>query len=150
MAPRESLQIELAERPEGEIIPGKTFCQRKVPAPTEADLKDGQILLENLYLSLDPAMRGWLADRRSYLPPVKIGEVMRGASIARVLASKSPKAKAGDIVTGLLGFREVGILPEAAVDAPFALPPNGKTTDGQRRGADRQDYGHSCCRHCGQ
>jgi len=61
---RESLQIVLAERPKGDIIPGKTFAQKRVPAPTEKDLQDGQLLLENLYVSLDPAMRGWLDDAR--------------------------------------------------------------------------------------
>ncbi|KAK3317882.1 hypothetical protein B0T19DRAFT_300921 [Cercophora scortea] len=126
---RESLQIELAERPVGDIIPGKTFRQRSVPAPTEADLKDGDLLLENLYLSLDPAMRGWLEDKRSYVPPVQIGEVMRGFTIARVIASKSPKAQPGDIVTGTLGFREVDIMPASQVDPPLSLPSNGKITD---------------------
>jgi len=125
---RQSLQLELAERPEADIIPGKTFRQRTVPAPTEADLKDGELLLENLYLSLDPAMRGWLEDRRSYVPPVQIGEVMRGVAIARVLASKSSKAKAGDIVTGPVGFAEVRILPESVVET-FPLPANAKITD---------------------
>jgi len=126
---RESLQIVLAERPKGDIIPGKTFAQKRVPAPTEKDLQDGQLLLENLYVSLDPAMRGWLDDARSYLEPVQIGAVMRSGAIARVLASKSSKAKAGDIVTALLGWQEVGILPEAAVDQAIPLPSNGKITD---------------------
>ncbi|KAK0625213.1 hypothetical protein B0T17DRAFT_590847 [Bombardia bombarda] len=126
---RQSLQVELAERPTGPVVPGKTFRQTTVPAPTEADLRDGQVLLEALYLSLDPAMRGWLDDKRSYLPPVQIGEVMRGSAIARVLASRSAKAQPGDIVTALMGFREVGIVPEALVDAAFPLPANGRPTD---------------------
>ena len=126
---RQSLQIELAERPTGNIIPGRTFRQRTVAAPTADDLQDGQLLLENLYLSLDPAMRGWLEDRRSYLPPVKLGEVMRGAAIARVLASRSAKARAGDIVTATMGFAEVRIVPEALVEEAIPLPPNGKVTD---------------------
>ena len=123
---RQSLQLELAERPTGEIVPGKTFRQRQVPAPTEADLKDGQLLLEALYVSFDPAMRGWLDDRRSYVPPVQIGEVMRALAIARVLASKSSKARAGDIVTAPMGIREVGIMPEDQVEPASALP-LGKT-----------------------
>jgi NADPH-dependent curcumin reductase CurA len=60
MTQRQNLSIVLAERPEGDIIPGKTFRQEVKAAPTAADLKDGQVLVENLYLSLDPAMRGWL------------------------------------------------------------------------------------------
>jgi hypothetical protein len=53
--------VVLAERPgRGEIIPGKTFALKTEKLPTESDLKDGEILLEAIYLSLDPAMRGWL------------------------------------------------------------------------------------------
>lgn len=58
--PRDNLSIVLAERPTGDIIPGQTFHQKVTPAPTAADLKDGEILVEALYLSLDPAMRSWL------------------------------------------------------------------------------------------
>lgn len=56
----ESLRVVLAERPKAEIIPGQTFKTEKQPIPREQDLKDGEVLVENLYLSLDPAMRGWL------------------------------------------------------------------------------------------
>lgn len=55
-----NLQIILAERPTGEIIPGKTLVEKEVPAPRPEDLKEGEVLLEALYLSLDPAMRGWM------------------------------------------------------------------------------------------
>jgi NADPH-dependent curcumin reductase CurA len=123
---RQSLQLELAERPQGPIVPGKTFRQRQVPAPTESDLGEGQLLLECLYISLDPAMRGWLDDRRSYVPPVQIGEVMRAMTICRVLASRSAKARAGDIVTTQsLGMREVGILPESQVEPASRLLRDG-------------------------
>jgi NADPH-dependent curcumin reductase CurA len=57
---RDNLTFRLAERPKGDIVVGKTFKLDKGEAPTAADLKDGQILVEALYLSLDPAMRGWL------------------------------------------------------------------------------------------
>lgn len=56
----ENLSIVLAERPTDEIVPGTTFNQKVAPAPTSAALRDGEILVEALYLSLDPAMRGWL------------------------------------------------------------------------------------------
>lgn len=59
MAPQ-NLEIVLAARPKADIIPGETFKQKVTPAPTEADLGDGDVLVENLFLSLDPAMRGWL------------------------------------------------------------------------------------------
>ncbi|KLU90996.1 NADP-dependent leukotriene B4 12-hydroxydehydrogenase [Magnaporthiopsis poae ATCC 64411] len=129
---RANTSVVLAERPVGNIVPGKTFAKKVQPAPTEADLKDGQILAETLYLSLDPAMRGWLNDTRSYVPPVQIGEVMRSGGLVRVLASKSPKAKAGDVVFGFSGWQEVCIMNDSgpgAFDAPFDLPASGRLTD---------------------
>lgn len=102
--------VVLAERPKADIVPGKTFRVETRPAPTEADLKDGELLVETLYVSLDPAMRGWLNDSRSYLKPVQIGEIMRSVAVSRVLASRAPeKAQAGDIVTTLTGWTEVAI-----------------------------------------
>jgi len=52
--------VVLAQRPKGEIVPGETFKLQEQKRLAESDLKDGQVLLETLYLSLDPAMRGWL------------------------------------------------------------------------------------------
>ena len=60
MAQKTNVSLILAERPTTNIIPGTTFKHHTTPVPTEADVKDGQILVETLYLSLDPAMRGWL------------------------------------------------------------------------------------------
>ncbi|KAF5023405.1 hypothetical protein F66182_4562 [Fusarium sp. NRRL 66182] len=119
---RDNLSIVLAERPTTDIIPGQTFQPRTSPAPTPADLKDGQILVENLYLSLDPAMRGWLRDARSYLPPVQIGEVMRGSCACRVLASKSKLAKEGDIVAATSGWTEFAIVSEGRFEPPSFYP----------------------------
>jgi NADPH-dependent curcumin reductase CurA len=126
---RQSLSVHLAERPKELIIPGKTFTQRTSLAPTASDLQPGQLLVETLYLSLDPAMRGWLNDVPSYIPPVKIGEVMRGGTICRVLASTSEAFKEGDLVTTFsAGWTEVAIIPEKAAN-PVKLPPNAKVPD---------------------
>ncbi|KAF3355727.1 hypothetical protein VdG1_04019 [Verticillium dahliae VDG1] len=125
----ESLRVVLAERPKAEIIPGQTFKTEKQPIPREQDLKDGEVLVENLYLSLDPAMRGWLNDKRSYLPPVQIGETMRGAAVSRILASKSDKAAAGDIIPTYAGWAEHAILPPAAIQPAAAYPPISHPTD---------------------
>ncbi|KAI8219893.1 putative NADP-dependent oxidoreductase YfmJ, partial [Colletotrichum sp. SAR 10_86] len=57
---QQNLSIVLAERPKAEIVPGQTFKSEQKPVPKAEDLKDGEILIENWYLSLDPAMRGWL------------------------------------------------------------------------------------------
>jgi NADPH-dependent curcumin reductase CurA len=60
--------VVLAARPKGNIIPGETFALKTAQAPTEADLKDGEVLFESNYLSLDPAMRGWLNGRLPLMP----------------------------------------------------------------------------------
>lgn len=67
----DNLQIILAERPHGDIVPGKTFTRKHVPIPSADSLKDGQILVENIYLSLDPAMRGWLNGKPQCLSRVE-------------------------------------------------------------------------------
>lgn len=60
MAQSTYTSVVLAQRPKAEIVPGETFSTKENPMISEKDLKDGQILVETLYLSLDPAMRGWL------------------------------------------------------------------------------------------
>ncbi|KUI59637.1 Putative NADP-dependent oxidoreductase YfmJ [Cytospora mali] len=120
MAKDTSVSIVFAKRPTGEIIPGETFRVETTPAPTEADLKDGEVLFEAHYLSLDPSMRVWLRDTPSYLPPVQIGEVMRGISSGRILASKNPALKAGDWATGFSGWKEISVLgPQHVFPAPM-------------------------------
>jgi NADPH-dependent curcumin reductase CurA len=65
-----------------------------------------QVLVENLYLSLDPAMRGWMNDARSYIAPVALGEVMRALGVGKVVASQHPDFKAGDHVCGAVGVQD--------------------------------------------
>lgn len=125
---RTNTSYHLAERPKPDLIPGKTFEKRTNPAPTADQLKDGEVLVEALYLSLDPAMRPMLNDVRSYVPPVQIGELMRGTAISRVLASKSPKAKQGDFVNASIGWQEVGILADSAFEV-VQIPEGSKVTD---------------------
>ncbi|KAG9715034.1 NAD(P)-binding protein, partial [Aureobasidium melanogenum] len=119
--------VHLAARPTNEIVPG-TFEVRSNAAPKESDLKDGQVIFRSLYLSLDPAMRGWLNDTRSYVPPVQIGEVMRGVAIGTVEASKSEKFPVGTLATGLVGWTELAVVDEKALER-VDLPSNGRTTD---------------------
>ena len=101
MANKANHQWQLAARPEGSIKESD-FNWVEQPVP---DLQDGQVLVRNLYLSLDPTMRMW-ATKDTYLPAVKIGEVMRGGTIGVVEESRNPKFKEGDHVTGLLGWQE--------------------------------------------
>lgn len=77
---------------------------------TEETLRDpaeGEVLVKVLYISLDPAMRGWMNESKaSYIPPVGIGEVMRALAVGRVIASNNPAFEVGDHVNGLLGVQE--------------------------------------------
>ncbi|KAM5341231.1 hypothetical protein ACJ41O_015340 [Fusarium nematophilum] len=114
--------IVLAERPQDDIIPGKTFQERIQPRPTPEDLKDGELLVENLYLSIDPAMRAWINETATYMEPVEVGSIMRGATVARVLASKSAKAKEGDIIPTWSGWQEYAVIKEAAIEPASSLP----------------------------
>ena len=76
------------------------FAEAAAPSPAE-----GEALVEVQYVSLDPAMRGWLNDAKSYVPPVGIGEVMRAIGVGRVVESKDPALAAGDFVTGMTGIQ---------------------------------------------
>ena len=87
---------------------------------------EGEVLIRSLYLSLDPAMRGWLNDVRSYVPPVGIGEVMRAGGIGEVVESNDPGFAPGDHVYGTLGIQEYAALPARhleKVDASVAPLP---------------------------
>lgn len=92
--------------------------------------KEGEFLVKNLYLSFDPAQRGWMEDKKSYVPPVGLGEVMRASSIAQVIESKNPDFKEGDIIQGIFGWQDFaisdgkGIMNAAHVpaDIPITAP----------------------------
>jgi NADPH-dependent curcumin reductase CurA len=71
-----------------------------------SELKEGEFLIKCEYVSLDPAMRGWLNDTRSYIPPVQIDEVMRAGGVGKVIASNNPDFKVGDSVYGQTGVQQ--------------------------------------------
>ncbi|HEU5293838.1 MAG TPA: NADP-dependent oxidoreductase [Burkholderiaceae bacterium] len=95
-------QIRLAARPAG--LPKASDWQATEEAVT--DPADGGVLVKVLALSLDPAMRGWMNEGKSYIRPVELGEVMRAGGIGRVLASSNPKFAVGDPVAGSFGVQE--------------------------------------------
>ena len=92
----------LKKRPVG--IPDKDtweFVESKLP-----ELKDGEMLIDQEYISLDPAMRGWINKARSYIPPVEIGDVMRAGSVGKVIKTKGKTLfNIGDHVTGWGGVQ---------------------------------------------
>jgi len=120
--------IHLAERPTDAVIAGKTFTPKQQEIPSASSLKDGEVLFQTLYLSLDPAMRGWLNPTRSYIPPVEIGAVMRGNGIGLIIASKSKKFPVGTYASGMCGWSEYAVLHEKHVES-LDLPEGAVPTD---------------------
>ena len=98
-------QFKLAQRPVGMVKRSDfEFVEAPVRAPEE-----GEVLVKILFLSLDPAMRGWMNEGKSYIPPVGLGEVMRAGAAGIVVASKHPSFAVGDHVVGALGVQEYAI-----------------------------------------
>jgi NADPH-dependent curcumin reductase CurA len=95
-------QFRLASRPDG--LPGQECWELTEETPREPG--EGEVLVKVLMLSLDPAMRGWMNDVPSYVPPVGLGEVMRAIGVGEVAASQDPRFSEGDHVTGLFGIQE--------------------------------------------
>ena len=95
-------QIRLATRPVG--LPTRANWQNTTEAVMEPT--EGGVLLKTLALSLDPAMRGWMNEGKSYIAPVAIGEVMRAGGVGKVIASKNPKFSVGDYVAAGFGVQE--------------------------------------------
>jgi len=91
---RNNRQWRLRQRPVGDIRPGDLeLVPSEVPTPGP-----GQILVRNIYLSIDPTNRIWMSDREQYMPPVEIGDVMRGGTMGVVEQSNNPHYTPGDIV----------------------------------------------------
>ena len=104
-------QIVLASRPQGQVSPDN-FRLEQVPVPT---IGDGQVLVRNHFLSLDPYMRMRMEDVKSYAAPQALNAVMVGGTVGEVVESKNPKFKAGDKVVGMLGWAEMGVSDGAAL-----------------------------------
>jgi NADPH-dependent curcumin reductase CurA len=104
-------QFRLAARPVG--TPKRSdwsYTEEPVRRPNE-----GEVLVKTRYLSLDPAMRGWMNEGRSYIAPVQIGEVMRAGGVGEVIESRHPAFRASDLVYGTLGVQEYATLDGKAL-----------------------------------
>ncbi|MGI8507523.1 MAG: NADP-dependent oxidoreductase [Solirubrobacteraceae bacterium] len=104
-------QFRLAARPVGLPRPSDwDFTEEPVPEPA-----DDEVLVKVQYVSLDPAMRGWMNEGRSYIAPVAIGAVMRALGAGEVISSRHPGLAPGDHVTGVLGVQEYAVADGNAV-----------------------------------
>jgi len=104
-------QVRLASRPVG--LPTRdnwSFTTEPVAEPGP-----GGVLVKTLSLSLDPAMRGWMNEGKSYIPPVEIGAVMRAGGVGKVIASNNPAFAVGDYVNAGLDVQEYCLIPEAQI-----------------------------------
>lgn len=102
MSTLQNRQFKLASRPVG-MVKRSDFEFVTTPA---GDPGPGEALVKVLYLSLDPAMRGWMNAGRSYIAPVGIGDVMRAGGLGRVVASNDPGLAPGDTVVGMTGVQD--------------------------------------------
>lgn len=105
MAGDENRCVVLNARPVG--VPGPEFFDiesRPVPVPA-----DGEFLVRNSHLSVDPAMRGWVNDAPNYLPPVPIGDVMRAITVGDIVDSRHPDYPVGARVSGVFGWQDFAV-----------------------------------------
>ena len=116
-----SREIRLKSRPVGTPKASDfDLATAQIPAPGA-----GEVQVKNLYMSVDPYMRGRMYDRPSYVPPFQIGEALQGGAIGQVVASNDPKFAVGDIVNSMFGWREAFVAPGSALQKvdTHGLPP---------------------------
>jgi NADPH-dependent curcumin reductase CurA len=100
-------QIVLASRPSG----WPTAANFALTETGRPELADGQVRVRNLFMSVDPYMRGRMNDVKSYVPPFRLGEPLEGGAIGTVIESRSPDLADGDLVLHMLGWRDEAVLP---------------------------------------
>ncbi|MBO0798446.1 MAG: NADP-dependent oxidoreductase [Blastocatellia bacterium] len=105
MTDRINHQWRLAARPDG-MIRESDFVWSEEPVGSPGD---NQVIVRNLYLSLDPANRAWVREEGSYMPPIPLGDVMHGPTVGVVEESRHPNYKPGDKVQGVLGWQEYAV-----------------------------------------
>jgi NADPH-dependent curcumin reductase CurA len=116
-----SREIRLKSRPIG-VPTADNFELTTVSVPDPAS---GEVQVQNLWMTVDPYMRGRMIDRASYVPPFKLGEALQGGAIGEVTASNDPRLKPGDLVSTMFGWREAFNAPAANLRKldTFGLPP---------------------------
>lgn len=87
-------------------------------------LEDNQVLVEVLYVSVDPTMRVWMTGQQTYIGKVELGQIFPGLGVGRIMISKSPKFKTGDIAVGMLGFQSFAQVDAKILTAVPKVYPN--------------------------
>src|SRR5882757_6560919 len=104
-------QIFLKSRPNGIPRP-EDFALREAPIPP---INEGEFLIRNSFLSADPAMRGWIADKSTYWPRIEVGDTMRAFSVGEVMQSKNAGYAVGEKVMGIFGWQDYAAVKQAQV-----------------------------------
>ena len=99
-------QVRLKSRP-ADIPQAENFEIVEAPVPEPGD---NEVLVRNIYLSVEPAMRGWVSEIANYSEPVGLGTVMRAFTVGRVAASRHPDFRPGEIVTGMFGWQDYALV----------------------------------------
>lgn len=111
-------QIRLASRPSGWVTEDNfTLTEEALPEPG-----DGQLLVRNIFMSVDPYMRGRMNDRKSYVPPFQIGEVLQAGAVGQVVSSNNAAYAEGDYVTGMFGWENYSVTDGAQIRKVDAGP----------------------------
>src|SRR5215470_6696972 len=106
-----SREIRLASRPHAwPTAENFELATVEVPPPDE-----GQVLVRNLFISVDPYMRGRMNDAKSYVPPFQVGQPLEGGAVGEVVASRAAGIAPGDVVTSVRGWRESFVAPAREV-----------------------------------
>jgi NADPH-dependent curcumin reductase CurA len=108
---RVNRQVRLRSRPSG-IPQPENFEIVEAPVP---EIPDGQVLVRNIYLSVEPAMRGWVSAVPNYSEPVALGSVMRSLAVGRVEQSRHRDFQAGEYVTGMFGWQDYAAVARQAI-----------------------------------
>jgi hypothetical protein len=116
-----SREIRLKSRPVGTPTPNDFELATVDVSPPGA----GEVQVQNLWMSVDPYMRGRMYDRKSYVPPFQVGQPLQGGAVGRVVASNDPALAPGDLVQSMLGWREVFNAPAKALQKlpDLGVPP---------------------------
>lgn len=120
MSETRNVQIRLASRPSGWVTEDNfSVTDEAVP-----DVENGQLLVKNIFMSVDPYMRGRMNDTKSYVPAFQIGEVLQAGVVGQVIESKNADYAEGDFVTGMLGWENYSVSDGAQLRkiSPGALP----------------------------
>lgn len=119
--PKRTREIQLASRPQGRPVQ-ENFRLAETDLP---ELQDGQILVRNEFMSVDPYMRGRMNDAKSYSAPFRLDAALDGGAVGEVIASRSDAHKVGDVVVHQLGWREFSVVDAArTTPVPAGLAPS--------------------------